>query len=141
MKTTSSNSLFQIKKLGIKNAKKIIVGKLNINLLSNKLDRLKELVNKYVDILVITNTNLDHTFPTFQFLVDGFSEPFTLDRNRNSGGGMLLVREDKYQVKLYKTCFSIDFYFKLNFRKCKSELFGVYHPPSQEVKHYYNNLD
>ena len=45
-------------------------------------------------ILVNTETKLDNTFPTSQFLVDGFYEPIRLDRNRNGGGIMIFVRED-----------------------------------------------
>ena len=38
--------------------------------------------NMISDILVITEKKFDDTFPTSQFLVDGFSEPHILDRNR-----------------------------------------------------------
>ena len=36
--------------------------------------------------LVLTDTKLDDTFPTAQFLVRDFSEPYRLGRNRNGGG-------------------------------------------------------
>ena len=61
----------------IKNANRVIIANLNINSLPNKFDQLKKLVLKYVDILVITQTKLNDTFPTSQFLVDGFSEHLT----------------------------------------------------------------
>ena len=74
----------------MKNANKIIIGNFNINSLPNKFEKFKELVLKYVDILVITETKLD-MFPTSQFLVDEFSEHFALDRNRNGGGIMIFA--------------------------------------------------
>ena len=37
-------------------------------------------------VLVLTETKLADTFPTAQFLVRGFSEPYILGRNRNGGG-------------------------------------------------------
>ena len=37
-------------------------------------------------VLVLTETKLADTFPTAQFLVRGFSEPYRLGRNRNGGG-------------------------------------------------------
>ena len=43
----------------MKNANKIIIGNFNINSLPNKFEKFKELVLKYVDILVITETKLD----------------------------------------------------------------------------------
>ena len=33
-----------------------------------------------VDIMMISETKLDNTFPNGQFLIDGFSEPIRLDR-------------------------------------------------------------
>ena len=39
---------------------------LNINYLPNKSDQLREIVLKYVDVLVITKTKLDDTFPASQ---------------------------------------------------------------------------
>ena len=50
---------------------------------------MKEIVLKYIDILVITETKL---YDTAQFLVPGFSKPFRLDRNRKGGGIMIYVR-------------------------------------------------
>ena len=38
----------------------------------NKFDQLRDIVLKYVDILAITETNLDYTFLTSQFLKSGF---------------------------------------------------------------------
>ena len=78
-------------KLRINNGSKIFIGNLNINSLPNKFDQLKELVLKFADILVITETKLEDTFPTSQFLVDGFSEPFRLDRNKNGGNSLIFL--------------------------------------------------
>ena len=81
-------------KLRIKNGNKVFIGNLNINSLPNKFDQLKELILKFVDILVITETKSEGTFLTSQFLVGGFSEPFTLDRNKNRGSSMIFFPED-----------------------------------------------
>ena len=76
IKNASSNDLFQIKAYE-KNPNKVITGNMNINYPHPKtFDQLKELVLKYLDMLVITETKLDDTFSTSQFLVDGISEPF-----------------------------------------------------------------
>ena len=63
IKNASSTSLLQIKKLRIRNANKVVIGNLNINSLPNTFDQLKELVLKYFDTLVITETKLDDTIP------------------------------------------------------------------------------
>ena len=61
--------------------KRVVISNLNINSLPNKFNQLKELVLKHVDILVLTETKLDDSFSNSQFSVDGFSEPFRIDRN------------------------------------------------------------
>ena len=70
-----------------------IIGNLNINSLPNKFDELKVPVNGMLDVLIITETKLDDTFPVWQFHIDGFSKPYRLDRNRNGGGVIIYMRE------------------------------------------------
>ena len=43
-----------------------------------------------IDILMISETKLDETFPAAQFLLQGFCVPYRFDRNRN-GGDMLYI--------------------------------------------------
>ena len=56
--------------------------------LRNKFNPLKELVLIYEGIPVFTETKLDDSFMTSQFLVNEFSEPFKIDRNRTGRGVM-----------------------------------------------------
>ena len=75
---------------------------------------------KYVDVLVVTETKLDDTFLTSQFLVTGFSVPYRLDRNRNGGGIMIFIRDDIPSRVLTKHVFPDDIeglFIELNFRK------------------------
>ena len=43
---------------------------------------------------MISETKLDETFPTAQFSLQGFCDPYRFNRNRNGGGIMLYIRED-----------------------------------------------
>ena len=43
---------------------------------------------------MISETKLDPSFPTGQFHIRGFSEPYRFDRNGNGGGILLYIRED-----------------------------------------------
>ena len=138
------NPLLKIKNLRLSNVNRVIIGNLNINSLTNKFDQLKEIVLKYIDILVITETKLDDTFPNAQFLVPGFSKPFRLDRNRKGGGVMIYVRENILSKLLTKHVLPSDIeciFLELNFRKCKWLLVGTYHPPSQNDHYFFENLD
>ena len=46
---------------------KVIIGNTKINSIPVKLDQVKEVILKNVDILVLTETKLDYSFPLGQF--------------------------------------------------------------------------
>ena len=58
-----------------------------------KFDSLVDLVKENVDILLISETKFDSSFPTAQFLDNGFLT-YRRDRNRNGVGMLLYIRED-----------------------------------------------
>ena len=76
------------------NANKIIIAHLNMNSVGNKFDISADIVKDNVDILMISESKLDDSFPDSQVLRQGFGKPFRLDRNRNGGGIMLFIRSD-----------------------------------------------
>ena len=128
-----ADSFSNIEETRIEHINNAIIGNLNINSFPNKFDELKLLVNGMLDILIITETKLDDTFPVSQFHIDGFSKPYRLDRNRNGGGVIIYVREDIPSKILTKHVLPTDIealFIELNFRKCKWLLSRVYHPPS-----------
>ena len=43
---------------------------------------------------MISETKIDESFPQGNFLIDGFSSPYRLDRDSKGGGIMLYIRED-----------------------------------------------
>ena len=55
---------------------------------------MKCLLQGKVDILTITESTIDNSFITTQFFIDGYSKPFSFNRNRNGGGAVLYVRDD-----------------------------------------------
>ena len=52
----------EIENLRLRNINKVIIDNTNINPLPNKLDQLKELVMKHIDVFVITERKLDVLF-------------------------------------------------------------------------------
>ena len=54
---------------------------------------LKDFVGDNIDILIVVETKIDNLFPEGQFL-QGYSEPFRLDRNSNEGGLLVYIKED-----------------------------------------------
>ena len=139
-----ADSFCKIKKTRIEHVNNVIIGNLNINSFLNKFDELKVPVNGMLNILIITETKLDDTFPVSQFHIDGFSKPYRLDRNRNGGGVIIYVREDIPSKILTKHVLPTDIealFIELNFRKCKWLLSGIYHPPSQSDEYFFDRLD
>ena len=80
-----------------KNLNKLIIAHLNVNPYINKLELLKEKIQNNIDILMISETKKDTSFTVGQFLLNGYSTPFRLDRNADGGGILLYVREDILQ--------------------------------------------
>ena len=91
--STSSQSNFLVN-LRKKYFNHPIIGNLNINSLPNKLEDLKVLIKGKVDIIVITESKLDHAFPDSSFHISGYNKPFRKDRNRNGGGILVFIRDD-----------------------------------------------
>ena len=76
------------------NPARLIFAQLNTHSIRNKFDYLSDLVKGKVDVLLISETKIDDSYPKSQFLIKGFSDPYRLDRNCLGGGLMLFVRED-----------------------------------------------
>ena len=54
----------------------------DINSIGGKFEQLKAMVSGNIDILVVTETKLDDSFPSTQFLIEGYSPPYRRDRNK-----------------------------------------------------------
>ena len=83
--------LFNIRK---HHSNKIIMAHININSLRNKFDMLTNSVSEYIDILMISETKLDDTFPHALYHLKDFSNPYRLDRNSHGGGILVYVRDN-----------------------------------------------
>ena len=59
-----------------------------------KFESLSTQVKGNIDVLMVSETKIDDTFPVGNSVVDGFSTPYWLDRDSDGGGIMLYVRED-----------------------------------------------
>ena len=71
------------------------MGHVNINSIRNKFGLRVRYVDNNLDILMVSETKIDDTFPESQFLIEGFSTPCSLDCTAKGGGILLYIREDK----------------------------------------------
>ena len=93
------NKYATLRSLRVKNIDKILLGHVNINNLRNKSEMLADLIKGKLDIMLISETKIDYTFPTSQFDIEGYTS-FRLDRTANRGGILLHTRYDIPAKKL-----------------------------------------
>lgn len=108
-----------LSKLKSNHPNRLIIGHLNINSLRHKFDFLRHEINGKIDILMISETKLDSSFPIAQFSIEGFSTPYRLDRNKFGGGIILYVREDIPSQRVKKQDSNEDvenFFVEINLR-------------------------
>ena len=115
-----------------KNLNKLIIAHLNVNSLRNKLEFLKEQIQDNIDILMISETKIDASFPIGQFLLNGYSTPFRLDRNAHGGGILLYVREDiPSKLLLVEENLIEGFFVEINLRNKKKWLLSCSYNPKK----------
>ena len=54
---------------------------------------LQEVTGNNIDVLLISETKLDASFPSSQFILDGFTPPYRLNRMQHGGGIMRFIWE------------------------------------------------
>ena len=75
------------------NPNKLILSNLNINPIQNKFELLINQIKGAVEVLMISETKIDNSFPPPKFLIDGFGQPYGADQNSFGSRIMLYVRE------------------------------------------------
>ena len=139
----NSNDNSILKSIRLTNANRLIIAQLNINSIRNKFDALKTNISGKIDILVITESKLDNTFPTNQFLIEGFSPPFRLDRDSYGGVVMIFVRDDIpcRVLKSHSIPQNLEgIFLEINLRKVKWLLFGGYNPHKDNTSIFLTHL-
>ena len=107
---------------------------MNIISFRNKFDTLVHKIKGNVDVLVISETKLDESFPEGQFKIPGFATSFRRDRNKFGGGIMVFVREDIPCKLISKETVDIEgIFIELNFRKKKWLLSCSYNPNKSTI--------
>ena len=134
-----------LKKLKLENAHKIVIGHLNINSIRNKFDNLKYIIDNNVDILLISETKLNETFPENQFIIHGFHPPYRRDRDDkgDKGGGLLLYLRDyipsrKINVKFDPIIEAI--VIEINLKKKKWLIISSYNPHKSMIHNHLKSI-
>ena len=101
------------------------------------------MISSNLDIIVISETKLDSSFPELQFYIEGFSQPYRRDRNSNGGGLLVYIREDIPSKVL--TGYTIPdntegMFIEINLRKKKILLFCGYNPKKGLISEFTNSV-
>ena len=113
-----SDPFEKLKNTRLKNPNILIIAQLNINSLRNKFESLVRMLHNNLDILLITETKIDSSFPTAQFQIEGYTT-YRFARN-SSGEGILLYIPEDIPSTLLNSDISIEsFSIEINIRKKK----------------------
>ena len=101
------------------------------------------MISESIDVLIIAETKIDNTFPTSQFVIEGYMKPFRYDRNQNGGGLLIYVRErapikalTQYKAPNDLECGMIE----INLKNKKWLLVAIYRPPSQTKQYFFDEI-
>ena len=125
-----------LSKLKAKNREILIIGHININFLDKKFESLVSLFKDNVDIILISETKVDESFPISQFTIEGYRTPIRLDRNCHGGGLIFYLRDDIpcKEIKSHMLPKSIEGIFvEVTLRKTKWLLLGGYNPHRDNI--------
>ena len=135
--------IIDLRTFRVKYPSKVIIDHLNINSIRYKFELLSYLIDGKVDIFLISETKIDGTFPTSQFLMSGYSNVYRLDRNDKGGGIMLFVKDNLITFPVSGFCFSEKteiFCVELNLRKQKWLIFCCYNPHKHLIKDHLQQI-
>ena len=131
-----------LQNLRLKNVDRVIIGHININSIRNKFHLLADIIRGRVDIILISETKLDCTFPKPQFLLHGFSEPLRLDRTAYGGGLLLYLRDDIPYKRLPLISGNIEcIIVDVTISKKKWLLIGMYNPCKSRISEHLSILE
>ena len=108
----------KLKNTRLKNPNRLLIAQLKINSLRNKFDSLVQMLHNNLDILLISETKVDSSFPTAQFQIEGYTT-YRLDRNANEGGILINVRENIPSLHVNSEMSIESFYTEINIGKKK----------------------
>ena len=87
-----TDAMSQLREIKPKNPCNPSFAYININSIPNKHAQLFKIVDSNIDILTIQETKLNCSFPTAQFLADGYKEPARKDSSKHRGGLLVYIK-------------------------------------------------
>ena len=126
--------LEKLKELRLDNPKNLTFFYLNIKSVRNKFDSPEEIVMSKVDILIVAETKINVSFPTVQFLAEGYHKPYCFNVPQKSSGILVYINSSIPFRQLHCGNLNLSVQavpFKTNLRKGKWLVIIVDRLPSQ----------
>ena len=102
---------------------------------------LSDQIKGNIDVLFLSETKTNDSFPNGNFLIDGFSTPYRLDQNSNGGGFMLFFREGIPSNLVKAETKPVEgFYIELKLRDEKRLLNCSYNPHKNNIGNHLKAL-
>ena len=96
-----------------------------------------------MNVVSIAETKIDASFPSAQFVFEGYHWAYRLDKSGKSGGILVHVKSSipSRRLSCENLCNSIQAVpFEINLRKEKWLVIPIYRLPSQNNEYFLNNL-
>ena len=130
-----------MKSISQENTNKLIFTHIIINSLRNEFKLLVDQVKRNIDVLMISESKIDDSFPLRNFLIDGFSKTYRLDREWLGGGILLCIREDVSTNLLEVETKAIEgFYVEINLHNDKWLINSSYNPHKNMIGNHLRSL-
>ena len=118
---------------------------LNINSVRNKFTDFQEIIIGNVDVVSIAETKIDTSFPSVQFVFEGYHWPYRLDISSSESGGILVYVKSSIlsrRLSSKNLCNSIQTVapLEINLRQEKWLVISIYRPPSQNSACFLKSL-
>ena len=118
----------------------MITAQLNISSLRNKFDSLVQMLCNNLDILFISDTKIDSSFPTGRFQIESY-RTCRLYINANGGDLLLYIRENISSTRLDSVMSIKSFYIETNKRKKKWLIVYTYNPNKNLISNHLKEID
>ena len=141
--TEVSDPMRILRSIKEKNVDKPVIAQLNINSIASKFDPLTLIIKDNIDLLMVSETKVDNSFPSEQFRINGYSRPIRLDRTRFGGGIMIFSREDLTCHELNLHNFSQDIeciFLEMRIKQSKWLIVCGYNPEKKKISSFLNEV-
>ena len=102
------------------------------------------MIDNNIDIICISETKLDESFPASNFTIPGYSSPFRLDVSSTSGGILVFIKEHIPSKLLNKLKIPSNLQIlpiEINLRKTKWLILPIYKPPSTTESYFLEHMN